>query len=211
MTIEPTDPDRNLEPGRPSAESQPRGEVVRTGPSTIRTAVVALRTVVPIVQGVARTITVYALITLAAGAVIWWAIFQRGAHGSGRPATLAVWAIVLAFPPAVLLTVALALRLLAKLPDRLAELPERAREHASSLGRLADEARQVRRRGWTRSGWAVVRLWQTAAASKDLIEIAAPVAFLFSPMTLLLAVIAAAVGLAEILFGLVALLISLVT
>ncbi|MGH2555291.1 MAG: hypothetical protein ACRDHO_06200 [Actinomycetota bacterium] len=150
---------------------------------------------VPIVEGIARTITVFALATLAAAAAIWWLIHDRGATGPGMSATLLVWAIVLAFPGAMLLTVAIALRLLAGLPDRLAEVPERAREHASSLGHLASEARRVRRRGWVRSGWSVVRLWRAAAASKDVIGIAAPVAFLFTPMTLLLGIIATAAGL----------------
>jgi hypothetical protein len=166
----------------------------------------ALRRTVPVVEGVARSITVYALVVLAAGAALWLAIFDRGASGAGRPATLVVWAIVLAFPPAVLLTVVLALRLLTRLPDRLAAFPGRAREHASSLGRLASEAGQVRSRGWLRSGWSVIRLWRTAAASKDLIEIAAPVAFLFSPLTLLLAILAALLGIVEILVGGIALL-----
>jgi hypothetical protein len=114
--------------------------------------------------------------------------------------------LVLAFPPAVLLTVALPLRLLAGLPDRLAEVPDRARQHASSLGQLASEARQVRGRGWMRAGWSVIRLWRTAAASRDLIEIAAPVAFLFSPLTLLLAILAGVLAMVEILAGGVALL-----
>lgn len=175
--------------------------MVRTSPSAIRSALDALRRVVPIVEGVARSIAVYALGTLAGGAAIWWAIFDRGATGPGRAGTLILWAIVLALAPAMLFTVAIALRLLARLPDRLAALPERAREHVSSLGRLASEARQVRGRGWLRSGWSVIRLWRTAAASRDLIEIAAPVGFLFSPMTLVLATLAAVVGLVEILFG----------
>jgi len=156
------------------------------------------------VEGMARAITGYALVTLAAGAAIWLAILDRGATGAGRPAALLVWAIVLAFPPATLLTVAGALRLLARLPDRLAELPDRTSEHMSSLGRLAGEARQVRGRGWLRSGWSVIRLWRTAAASRDVIEIAAPVAFLFSPTTLFVAFIAAAAGMVEILGGAIA-------
>jgi len=76
---------------------------------------------------------------------------------------------------------------------------------------LAREARQIRGRGWLRSGWSVIRLWRAAAASRDLIEIAAPVAFLFSPMTLLLAILAAVAGSVEILVGGIALLLLLVT
>jgi hypothetical protein len=201
---EPTDADRDIQPIPPHAGAGQRAEVVRTGPSAVRTAIDTLRRAVPIVEGMARAIMVYAFVTLGAGAAIWLAILDGGATGPGRPATLLVWAIVLAFPPAMLLTVALALRLLARLPDRLAELPVRTREHMSSLGRLAGEARQVRGRGWLRSGWSVIRLWRTAAASRDLIEIAAPVAFLFSPMTLFLALIAAVAGMVEILGGAIA-------
>ncbi len=76
---------------------------------------------------------------------------------------------------------------------------------------MAREARQIRGRGWLRSGWSVIRLWRAAAASRDLIEIAAPVAFLFSPMTLLLAILAAVAGSVEILVGGIALLLLLVT
>jgi hypothetical protein len=210
MSLEPSDPGLS-EPGPVPAAPQPRTEVKRPGPSAIRTALDALRAMVPIVEGVARAITVYALVTLAAAVAIWWLIYERGATSPGRSATLLVWAIVLALPGAMLLTVAIALRLLAGLPDRLAQVPERAREHASSLGHLASEARQVRRRGWARSGWSVVRLWRAAAASKDVIGIAAPVAFLFTPMTLLLAIVAMAAGGGEILFGAIALLVLLLT
>lgn len=210
MSLEPSDLGRSEHRPTPAAPPQ-RTKVTRTGPSAIRTALDALRSVVPIVQGVARTITVFALVTLVAAAAIWLTIYQRGATGPGRPATLLVWALVLAFPGAMLLTVAIALRLLARLPDRLAEVPERTRQHASSLSRLASEAREVRRRGWVRSGWSVVRLWRAAAASKDVIQIAAPVAFLFTPMTLLLVIVAAAAGVGEILFGAIALLVLLLT
>jgi len=57
----------------------------------------------------------------------------------------------------------------------------------------------------------VIRLWRAAAASRDLIEIAAPVAFLFFPVTLLLALLAAVAGSVEILVGGIALLLLLVT
>jgi hypothetical protein len=219
VTQDPNDVGPN-EQSTPSAEIEPSltdgqhtmpVEVVRTGPSAIRTALDALRGIVPLVEGVARSIVVYALFVLAGAAAIWWAILERSATGPGRAATLTVWAIVLAFPPAMLLTVALALRLLAGLPDRLAALPERAREHASSLGRLANEARRVRARGWLRSGASVFRLWRTAAASRDLIEIAAPVAFVFSPLTLFLLFLSAVAGIVVILGGGIALLWLLLT
>jgi hypothetical protein len=211
MAQQPTGPGHGIEPVPPPRGTPQAAEVVRTGPTAIRTALESLRRAVPVVEGVARSITVYALVVLAAGAALWLAIFDRGATGPGRPATLLVWGLVLAFPPVVLLTVGLALRLLAGLPDRLATVPDRARHHASSLGHLASEARHVRGRGWLRSGWSVIRLWRTAASSKDLIEIAAPVAFLFSPLTLLLAILAAVLGIVEILAGGIALLWLLLT
>jgi hypothetical protein len=211
MAQEPTEADGDIQPIPSHAGTGQRAEVVRTGPSAVRTAIDTLRRAVPIIDGMARAIMMYAFVTLTAGAAIWLAILDGGTTGPGRPITLLVWAIVLAFPPATLVTVALALRLLARLPDRLVELPDRTREHMSSLGRLAGQARQVRGRGWLRSGWSVIRLWRTAAASRDLVEIAAPVAFLFSPMTLFVAFIAAVGGMVEILGGAIAIIWLLVS
>jgi hypothetical protein len=203
MAQESSSPGRSIQPFPDPAGR--KAEIVRTGPSAVRSGIEALRRVVPFVNGVARSVIVFGLVVLAGAAAIWLALLGRGATGPGRPVTLSAWGVILAIPPCTLLTIGLALRLLARLPDRLAEVPDRAREHAASLGRLAGEARRIRQRGWVRSGWSVIRLWRTAAASRDLIAVAAPVAFLFSPTTLFLLFIAAAAGVVEILGGIVSL------
>jgi hypothetical protein len=56
---------------------------------------------------------------------------------------------------------------------------------------------------------ATIRLWRTAARSRELLDVAGPAAFLFSPATWLAAVLAMVVAAAEVVAGAVALLILL--
>jgi hypothetical protein len=186
----------------------PRQGPVRPVPPQARVTS-ALTAVVPLVRKAAGALWRLALAAAAGGAVLWWLLADRVISADGRAVGLVVWAVVLLAAPVILLVVGLALRALAGMPEQLATLPARAQERAGEIGRLAEEVRRERRRGWVRSGVAVFRLWRGAASSRELLELAGPVAFLFNPGTWLAAMLAILVALAELLAGVVALLILL--
>jgi hypothetical protein len=163
--------------------------------------------VVPLVRKAAGALWRLAVAAAVGGALVWWLLADRVISADGRAAALVVWAVALLAAPAVLLVVGLALRALAGMPERLAALPAQAKERAGEIGRLAEEVRRERRRGWVRSGVAVFRLWRGAAGSRELLELAGPVAFLFNPGTWLAAVVATVAAVAEVLAGTIALLI----
>jgi hypothetical protein len=184
-------------PGEPGGSGQWR--------SASAGAVDALQRAVPFLERLARAARSLALLALAGGAVIWWAVFTH-VEGEGRAVSLVLWALALLAPPAVLLAVRFALRLLIGLPDRLRQLPERARDHATELGRLAGEARRVRERGRIRTAVSLVRLWRQASASRDLLDVIGPAAFLFAPWTLVSGIVATLAAGVEVAAGVVVLL-----
>jgi hypothetical protein len=183
---------------------EPSGELARTGPPPVRRLGEAVRGAVPAVRRVARETTRLALLAAAGGAVVWELVASRLA-GPERLGRLVLAAALLAIPPGILLLVGFALRQLASIPYRLAALPDQARSHADEIGKLAQEARRVRQRGWLRSALSVLRLWRTTAESRELLQGAAPVAFLFSPWTWVAAPLSAAAAVLEIVAGAVAL------
>jgi hypothetical protein len=183
--------------------------VVERRRSAVRAAAEQLRRVVPFVERVVRRMRLLAVVTLAGGAAIWWWLADRGSREQTRTLNLAIWAVVLVAAPAILFVLSLALHQLTRLPDRLRELPDRAGAHGAELRRLAEETRRVRERGRARTTWSVIRLWRRAAASRELLDLAAPAAFLFSPMTLTAAIFALAAAVVEIVVGAVVLVLLL--
>jgi len=166
----------------------------------------ALRRLVPFVQWLARAARTLALVGLAGGVAIWWALEERVITYEHRTASLATWAVGLALPPLILFVAGLALRQLALLPDHLSRLPQRAQEHLEELRRLGGEARRVRERGRVRSMVSVIRLGRQAAATSELMDLAAPIAFLFSPWGLTAVVISVGAAIAEVVVGAIMLL-----
>jgi hypothetical protein len=158
---------------------------------------------------VARTILRLALAAAVGGGVLWWLLADRVLRADGREAGLFLWAVVLLAAPAALAAVGMALRSLAGMPDRAAALPARAQERAAGLARLAQLVRRERRRGWLRSGVAMVRLWRATTGSRELLHLAGPTAFLFSPLTWLAAALGVVVAMAEVVAGVIAALILL--
>jgi hypothetical protein len=156
---------------------------------------------VHLVDRLSRLALRLAAIALAAGAAIWLVLLDRVIEGEGRTVSLVVVALVLLASPAMLIVLHLALAHLARLPDRLRTLPARAREHAGDIQRLASEARSVRDRGRIRSGLAVIRLWRRASEARDLLGVAAPVAFLLSPATIAASILAVVVAAAQVALG----------
>jgi hypothetical protein len=168
-----------------------------------------LAAVVPGVRAVARILLRLALASAVGGAVLWWLLAHRVLAGDGREAGLFMWAVALLTAPAVLAAVGMALRALAGMPDRAVALPARAQERAAVLAQLAQQVRRERRRGWFRSGMTMVRLWRAAAGSRELLDLAGPAAFLFSPLTWLAAALGAVVAVAQVAAGVIAVFILL--
>lgn len=151
-----------------------------------------------------------ALLALAAGTVIAYALLRDGFPGQAGRAVLTVVALVLVLaPPAVLGAFWFVLGELLELPQRVHRLPLETRDHAEQLGRLTREAR-ARRAGWASPGqlWRLARL---TSSSRALLTPYAPVLPLLSPPFLLAVTLAAlAVGL-EVAIALVVLLVLAVT
>jgi hypothetical protein len=209
MEQRPIEPASRL--GEPVEPGPGRGPASRTQwRSAANAAADALQRIVPFFEWLARGARTVALLALAGGAAIWWALFTR-LDDPGRVSSLVIWAVVLVAPPSVLLAVHVAIRLLITLPERIRNLPDRARREAGELGRLASEARRVRQRSRLRGAVSVIRLWRRAAASRDLIDLAAPAAFLFAPWTLVAVVTATAAAAVEATAGALVLLWMLLT
>jgi hypothetical protein len=188
--IEPT------EPGRSS--TTPDRSERRTA---VRSLADALGRLVPFVEWLARVALRIAILALAGGAVIWWAIRDEVGSGEGRIVSLVLWAVVLAAPPAMLFLVHVGLRVLGRLPDRLRELPDRTRGQAAEVRRLAGEAGRIRQRGKIRSLISVLRLAWRVGEAREMLDLAAPLAFLSAPWALAASFLALVAGLGEIVVG----------
>ena len=189
MRDEPSPLEKDLRAER-RRDPQPAGRA--------RDAVQRLR---PAVARFARALRLLALAALVGGAVLWWGLQGRVVAGTGREPALVLWALVLLAAPGLLVVVSFAVLQILKIPARLAAIPSQAGQRADEVRRLASEARDVRRRGWLRSGISVLRLWRGAAVSKEIVDVAGPVVFVFNPWTLLLTLLAAAAAIAEIAAG----------
>jgi hypothetical protein len=201
--------DGNVPPAMDERPQQPRrelGDTHQAGVAPVRRAAAAIRGIVPAVARFSRGLRRLALAALAGGAVVWWALAVRVITGTGRGIALVVWALVLLAPPAMLVVVSFALLQILKIPDRLTAIPAEAGQRVGEVRRLAGEARQTRQRGWLRSAVSVMRLWRRAASSREILDVAGPVAFVFNLWTLLLSLAAMAAALGEIVAGLAMLL-----
>jgi hypothetical protein len=183
---------------------QPRREIGDThqgGVAPVGRAAAAIRGIVPAVARFSRGLRRLALAALAGGAVVWWALAARVITGTGRGIALVVWALVLLAPPAMLVVVSFALLQILKIPDRLAAIPGEAGQRAGDVRRLASEARQARQRSWARSAVSVIRLWRRATSSREILDVAGPVTFVFNLWTLVLSLAAMAAASVEIVAG----------
>jgi hypothetical protein len=196
----------------PIERAEPGGSPTTPDRSERRTAVRsladALARLVPFVEWLARVALRIAILALAGGALIWWAIRDEVGSGGGRIVSLVLWAVVVAAPPAMLFLVHVGLRVLGRLPDRLRELPDRTRSQAAEVRRLAGEAGQIRQRGKLRSAISVLRLAWRVGEAREMLDLAAPLALLSTPWALAASLLALVAGLGEILVGAV-LLVSL--
>jgi hypothetical protein len=167
-------------------------------------AVQALDRISSFLRRFSRRVAILAIAGLVGGAAIGVAVV-REVPADNRLTVAVILGVVLALPPIVLGTFALAVRAIAQLPERLRESPDAVRAHAEDLGRRAREVADARSGGRLRTLVAVLRLVRTAGSSRDLVGSILPGAFLLSPARLLATVLAGVGALAEVVLGAIAL------
>lgn len=145
-----------------------------------------------------------AVLALAAGALVWWAVFVE-LPSDERAVVPVVLGILLAIPPLILGLFGLALRGLAGLPGRLRETPGQARERIVEARRRLAEVAEARRRGLVSGLGALVRLGWSLRSSREVLEVAGPAAVFLTPGMLAASVAAFIAALAEVLAGAIAL------
>lgn len=146
-----------------------------------------------------------AVLALAGGALVWWAVFVNVPEAD-RIVLLIVVGILLLAPPLILGLLGLAVRGLATLPDRLREAPGQARERIVEARRRLAEVAGTRRRGLISGLGALARLGWSLRSSREVLEVAGPAAVFLTPGMLAATVVAVVAALAEILAGGLALL-----
>jgi hypothetical protein len=160
----------------------------------------------PFLRRVARPVLRLAGLALVGSAGAWWAIARSAPAGDARVPLLAVAAVLLLTPPAILYLFVLAIRALIQLPGRLRAVPAAVRQRLAEIGRHSG-AITAPDRG---SGWArlrsLFRLGWSIASSREVVEVLGPAAVLVTPWMLAAAALAAAASVIEIVVGAVALL-----
>jgi hypothetical protein len=184
---------------RSASRPDPEGSAARTR--------VAVDRAIPFLRSVARATVRLAGIALAAGAVVWWAMFTSIPSDDPRAPLLVVGAILLLLPPAGLILFALATRTLIGLPDRIRRLPDAVRYRIGEVVRHSGALGSLRRSGNAFGRLrALFRLGWTVATSREVLEVLGPATILLRPWMLPLGVLAAIAAVVELLLGLVALL-----
>jgi hypothetical protein len=167
-------------------------------------AVQAMDRISSFLRRFSRRVAILAVAGLVGGATIGVAVV-RETPADNRLIVAVILGVVLALPPIVLGTFALAVRALVHFPQHVRESPVAVRAHAEDLGRRAREVADARSGGRLRTLVAVVRLVRTAGSPRDLVGSILPGAFLLNPARLLGTVLAAAGALVEVILGAVAL------
>ena len=184
-------------PRAPTPQSPAReGAVVR--------AVQAMDRISTFLRRFSRRVAILAVAGLIGGAAIGVAVVRR-TPVDNRLTVAVVLGVVLALPPIVLGTFALAVRTLVHLPQRVRGSPEAVRAHAEDLGRRAREVADARTGGRLRTLVAVVRLVRSAGSSRDVASSILPGALLLNPARLLGTGLAAAGAVVEVIVGAIAL------
>ena len=161
--------------------------------------VAVLQRVVPFAAAVQRGVGRLALVSLAAAAVLVYALLRHGLGSGSETGVRALGTVLALAPPVILLVFWFALRELLEVPDRIRRLPGAPREHAGELGRLAGEVRRPGRAGWWRLPAQVLRMATVANSAREALTPYAPVlAFLSVPflVSTVLAVVASVVEIA---------------
>jgi hypothetical protein len=167
-------------------------------------AVHALDRISSFLRRFSNRVAVLAVAALVGGAAIGVAA-AREASPDKRLTVAVILGVVLALPPIVLGTFALAVRALTQLPQRVRESSDVVRDHAEDLGRRAREVADAQSAGRLRKLVAVLLLVRTAGSAPDMIGSFLPGGFLLSPTRLLGTLLAGVGAVIEVVLGAIAL------
>jgi hypothetical protein len=157
-----------------------------------RDVVGILARILPLAAGVSRGVRRLGLIGLAAAAAIALIVALRWTPGDGGEwAGLAVLAVLLAVPAAVLLSFSSVLGEVVELPDKLRSYPGLTREHAAELQAIAQEAKARERPAWRSLPGSTWRLATLVRSARELLAPHAPLLPLLNVWFLLASAVAA--------------------
>jgi hypothetical protein len=149
--------------------------------------------ILPLAAAVRRGTIRLAVVGLATAATIAFVVLLRWTPGDAEDWTgLAVLAVLLAVPAAVLLAFSFVLGEVLELPEKLRRTPATAREHADELRAIAGEAQARERPAWSRLPGSTWRLATLLRSARELLAPHAPLLPLLSVPFLLATVVAAA-------------------
>ena len=158
-----------------------------------RDVVGTLGRILPLAAGVSRGVRRLGLVGLAAAAAIALIVLVRWTPGDGAEwAGLAILAVLLAGPAAVLFAFSVFLGEVVELPDKLRNYPGLTREHATELEAIARDAKARERPAWRRLPGSTWRLASLVRSARDLLAPHTPLLPLLN-VWFLLATVAAAI------------------
>ena len=157
-----------------------------------RDVVGILARILPLAAGVSRGVRRLGLVGLAAAAAIALIVLVRWTPGDGEGwAGLAILAVLLAVPAAVLFAFSVFLGEVVELPDKLRNYPGLTREHAAELQAIAQDARARERPAWRRLPGSTWRLATLVRSARELLAPHAPLLPLLNVPFLVATVVAA--------------------
>ena len=157
-----------------------------------RDVVGTLGRILPLAAGVSRGMRRLGLVGLAAAAGIALIVLVRWTPGDGgEGAGLAILAVLLAVPAAVLFAFSVFLGEVVELPDKLRSYPGLTREHAVELQAIAEDAKARERPAWRRLPGSTWRLATLARSARELLAPHAPLLPLVNVPFLLATLVAA--------------------
>jgi hypothetical protein len=158
-----------------------------------RDVVGALGRILPLAAGVSRGMRRLGLVGLAAAAGIALIVLVRWTPGDGGEwAGLAILAVLLVVPAAVLFAFSVFLGEVVEMPDKLRSYPGLTREHAAELQAIAQDAKARERPAWRRLPGSTWRLASLVRSARDLLAPHTPLLPLLN-VWFLLATVAAAI------------------
>ena len=144
-------------------------------------AVSVLGKVVPLAAAVGRRVRTLGLVGLGAAVVIVLVALARSTPSDREDwGGFILLCVLLAVPPAVLLSFSFVLGEVAELPDRVRGYPGTTREHVAELRAIAQHAQARERPAWRRLPGSTWRLASLVRSARDLLAPHAPLLPLFS-------------------------------